>query len=170
MYTSLRLGVMSVLIAFVCASCAVSPEAEERRQRQEEDIQSILSEPIDVEKLGTTKRCLSDHEFRSFRVLDDRRILFIGRHRGRLWLNTLKTRCQDLRFATALRVKGTLSSDRICRSDSFQAGDWFDFPWYRRWPWHWGRTWSTGAICMLGDFQPVTEEQVEAIERVLESP
>lgn len=161
-----RVVFAAVLIALICASCAVSPEVEERRRQQEQDIESILSEPIDVEKYGEARRCLRDHEYRSFRALDDRRILFVGL-RDKQWLNTLKTRCRDLRYSTALRVKSTLTTTQICRADTFQAGDWFDWPWYQRWPWRWGTTWNSGAICVFGEFQPVTEAQVEAIQRVL---
>lgn len=151
------------------ASCAVSPEVEQRRKDSEAQIESILSEPLDAEQFGASRRCLSDHEFRSFRALDDRHILFEGR-RDRLWINTLRMRCPDLRHASVLRVKSiSTMSNRLCDKDSFQAGDWFDWPWYRRWPWHWQSGWGTKAICHLGVFQPVTEGQVAAIERAIRS-
>jgi hypothetical protein len=53
--------------------------------------------------------------------------------------------------------------------DSFEVADWFDWPWYRRWPWHWGGGWGVGMRCTLGEFQPVTRAQVDAIEDVLAS-
>jgi hypothetical protein len=98
------------------ASCAVSPEAEERQRAMEEEIEAILSEPL----AGEPERCLADHEYRSFRAIDDRRILFEGR-RGELWLNTLRTRCPDLRHSSVLVVRsiytmrGFLPGHRLVR-------------------------------------------------------
>jgi hypothetical protein len=143
------------------AGCAVSPEVETRRQAIEADIDEILSLPLDPSEYGETKRCLSDMEYRNFRPLDDRHILFEGR-RGKLWINTLRGRCSDLRYGDVLIVK-QFSGSRMCDSDRFAVTDWFDWPWYRRWPWHWG-TWGTGPACVLGKFQPVTPAQVAEIE------
>jgi hypothetical protein len=138
---------------------------ESRRQAVEADIAAILSIPLDPSEYGTPKRCLRDMDFRTFRALDDRRILFEGR-RGQLWINTLRMRCPDLRFGDVLIVK-SFSGGRLCDMDTFQVADWFDWPWYRRWPWHWGGSWGMGARCSLGVFQPVTEGQVAEIEAVL---
>jgi hypothetical protein len=148
------------------AACAVSPEAEERRRAMEEEIGFILAEPLDVEQFGETRRCLRDVDFRNFRVLDDKRILFEGR-RGRLWLNTLRTRCPDLRYGSILIVRPTLTMGRMCDMDTFRVGDWFDWPWYRRWPWQWGWGWGASGNCVLGEFQPVTESQVNLIEEAI---
>ena len=153
--------------ALLCAACATSPEVERRRQEKEADITEILSYELDPAEFGEIKRCLSDNEYRTFRALDDRRILFEGR-RGKLWINTLRGRCHDLRFGDVLVVRQTTGS-RMCDMDRFQVADWFDWPWYRRWPWYWGGSWGTGATCSLGKFQPVTEGQVSEIEAVLES-
>lgn len=151
--------------AVFCAACAVSPEAESRRKAIEADIDEILSLPLDPAEYGEPKRCLSEHEFRTFRALDDRHILFDGR-RGKLWINTLRGRCHDLRWGHVLVVRPTASS-RMCDMDRFQVADWFDWPWYRRWPWHWG-AWGTGPMCVLGNFQPVSEAQVQEIKALLE--
>ena len=51
------------------AGCATSPEVEGQRQEIEAVIASILSEPLDPEIYGKTKRCLADQEYRNFRVL-----------------------------------------------------------------------------------------------------
>ena len=154
-------------VVLLCASCAVSPEAEERRLATEAEIAHILSIELDPAEYGETKRCLSDAEYRSFRALDDRRILFVGR-RDRYWINTLRTRCTDLRYGDVLVVR-KFSGSRLCDTDTYEVAEWFDFPWYRRWPWHWGSGWGTGLRCSLGKFQPVTEAQVEAIEAALEA-
>ena len=164
-----KLGVIVVLAALLfCAGCAASPEAVERAKAADRDIESILSEPLDAADYGEERRCLGEHEYRSFRVLDEYMILFAGR-RGKLWLNTLRMRCPDLRHATILRVKSFSTMGRICDMDSFQTGDWFDWPWYRRWPWRWGTHWGTGIPCTFGKFQPVTESQITAIEEALKS-
>jgi hypothetical protein len=106
-------------------------------------------------------------EYRNFRALDDRRLLFEGRH-DKLWLNTLRMRCPDLRHHNVLVVR-SFSAGRMCDMDSFQARDWFDWPWYRRWPWRWWSDWGMGSHCLLGKFQPVTGLQVAEIEAVLKS-
>ncbi len=153
------------IITLVVAGCAVSPEVEDRRQAIEADIDEILSVPLDPAEYGEAKRCLSDMEYRNFRAIDDRHILFEGR-RDKLWMNTLRGRCSDLRFGDVLVVR-QFSSSRMCEGDQFRVTDWFDWPWYRRWPWYWG-SWGTGPTCMLGKFQPVTEGQVAEIEARLD--
>ena len=155
-------------LSIVVASCATSPEVEERRAAVEARIDTILSQPLEEGVPVSAQRCLSDSQYRGFRALDDRRILFEGRG-DRLWINTLRTRCPDLRNATILRVRSAGLATRTCDGDQFVASDWFSWPWYRRWPWQWGSPWGTGVICTLGKFQPVSEEQVEAIETVLRS-
>ncbi len=151
----------------LCTSCATSPDVESRRLAIETDIAKILSEPLDPAIYGQTKRCLAEREYRNFRALDDRRLLFEGRGET-LWLNTLRMRCPDLRHHSVLLVKRT-SATRMCDMDTFQAGDWFDWPWYRRWPWHWMSDWGMSARCSLGEFQPVTASQVADIEAALKS-
>ena len=148
--------------------CAVSPEIQERRQATEAEIDAILAEPPSQAEHRTTQRCLSDPEYRTFRALDDRHILFEGR-RDRLWINTLRTRCPDLSYGHVLRVRSRSLLGRICALDNFSVDDWFTWPWYRRWPWRWASPWSSGIMCTLGEFQPVTKDQVEAIEGLIES-
>ncbi len=160
--------VTTVLLSLVLIGCASTPEEIERREQADRDIEAILSQPSDAAEYVETKRCLRETEYRNFRVLDDQHILFEG-SRGGLWINKLPIRCSDLRHASALRVHSTLSLGRICRHDSFQAGDWFDWPWYRRSPWRWTSNWHTGMSCSLGDFQAVTAEQVDALERAIQS-
>lgn len=160
-------ALLACTAALLAAGCATSPDVESRRQAIDADIDDILSAPLDPAEFGETKRCLSDNEYRNFRALDDRHILFEGR-RGKLWINTLRTRCPDLKYGTVLRVK-TFTGSRMCDMDRFEVGDWFDWPWYRRWPWQWGGGWDTGMTCSLGKFQPVTEAQVSEIEALHDS-
>ena len=156
---------LTAAVVVLLAGCATSPETEAQRDFREARIEEILSQPLDPAVYGETKRCLRDTEFRTFRALDDRHILFDGR-RGRYWINTLRSRCVDLRHGDILIVR-PFSSTRMCEMDRFQVADWFDWPWYRRWPWRWGTSWHTGMTCLLGEFQPVTEEQVVEIRAVL---
>ena len=158
---------MACTAALLAASCAVSPEAEERRLEKQASIADILSQPLDTAEYGEPKRCLADHEFRTFRALDDRHILFTGR-KNRLWINTLRARCPDLRFGDVLVVR-KFSGTRMCDLDTFEVTDWFSWPWYRRWPWRWGLDWGVGMRCTLGMFEPVTQEQVDEIEAVIRS-
>ena len=158
---------MACTASLLLASCAVSPAAEERRLQKQASIAEILSRPLDPAAYGETKRCLSETEYRSFRALDDRHILFKG-SRNRLWINTLRTPCPDLRYGDVLLVR-QFSARRMCDMDTFEVAEWFAWPWYRRWPWRWGMNWGVGMQCSLGKFQPVTESQVEEIEAVIRS-
>lgn len=153
-------------VLLLLPACATSPDAEARRAAMEADIDEILSYEHDPAEYGETKNCLADHEYDNFRPLGDRHILFEGR-RDKLWINTLRGRCTDLRHGDVLVVKPTMGS-RMCDMDRFKVAEWFDYPWYRRWPWSWGG-WGSGAPCSLGKFQPVTEAQVAEIEARLET-
>ncbi len=158
--------VAAALCASLCIGCATSPDTGPTREDVAQAIDRILTEAVDTGAELDTKRCLGPQDYDHIRILNDRHLLFDGR-RDKYWVNTLRVRCLDLKHATVLRIRSTSSIGRICNLDSFQAGDWFDWPWYRRWPWRWGATWGTGTTCYLGKFQRVTAEQVRAIEEVL---
>ena len=158
---------LTLAAALLFVGCATTSDIEKQRQEVAADIDEILSLQLDPAEFGEEKRCLSDREYRSFRPLGDRHILFEGR-RDKQWINTLRGRCPDLRRGDVLVVK-SFSGTRMCDMDSFQVADWFDWPWYRRWPWQWGDSWNTGIRCSLGKFQPVLEGQVEEIEALLQS-
>lgn len=156
-------GAVALLLA---AGCAGTRQSEERVRHNEERIAQILSEPLDTEAYAESRRCLAPREYRDVEILDDQRIVFEGPG-DQYWLNTLRVRCPDLRRGAVLRVQTVSALGRICDMDSFEAGDWFDWPWYQslRWPWY-GRS---GIRCTLGRFQPVTAAQVEAIRSALRS-
>jgi hypothetical protein len=165
---AIRTAIYTVFCAALFfAGCATSPDVESRRQAIQADIDEILSYQLDPVEFGETKRCLADNQYRGFRPLGDRHILFEGR-RDKRWINTLRGRCHDLRYGDVLVVK-SFNAMRMCDMDRFEVADWFDWPWYRRWPWQWGGGWTSGASCVLGKFQPVTEAQVAEIEAVLKS-
>lgn len=143
-----------VLALWGCASApdepappAGSPEVSQ------ETLDDILNTPLSAAEYQAAERCLSSHDFRSVEVLDDRHVLFEGRG-GRVWLNRLKNRCIGLRRDDTLRF--SRHSGRLCALDSFEAVDEFASRWSR-----------TSGICSLGEFHPVTREQVEALETAL---
>ncbi|HSM30181.1 MAG TPA: DUF6491 family protein [Woeseiaceae bacterium] len=160
-----RYSVCVSVALLVIAGCATSPDDESRGQAMEADIQDILS--LSLGEDGKPLRCLSDLQYRGIRPLDEKHVLFTGRG-DQQWVNVLRHRCSDLRHGSVLRVRSH-SLSRICDTDRFAVDDWFEWPWYSRWPWHWG-TWSTGMTCTLGKFYPVTDGQVGEIEAVIRRP
>ncbi len=154
--------------ALASAGCAVSPDVQARRDAVEAEIQEILSQPLDEAQYGTTRRCLSESDFRRYYAINDRYLVFEGRE-DRRWINELRSRCGDLRWGEVLVVTRRSAARQLCALDSFQSTDWFHWPWYRRWPWQWGSSWGTGMTCTLGEFKPVTEAQLDQIEDLLES-
>lgn len=158
---------IAVLVAGAAAlllipGCATSPEEAERRANAEADIDEIMSYELDPDEYGVAKQCLADHDFDNYRALGDRHILFEGR-RGKLWINTLRSRCRDLRHSDVLVVRQYTGS-RMCDMDRFDVRDWFELTSRSR-----PADWGTGGACVLGEFHPVTEAQVTEIEAVLES-
>ena len=147
------------MVAFLLAltGCAISPEVEERRKAMEADIDDILSIEHDPAEVGEIKNCLSESEFRSYRALGRRHLLFEGR-RNRQWVNVLRGRCPGLNdnsvFIMAPNVPG-----RLCDSDRFNLIDRFDSL----------TRGSTSPSCVLGEFRPVVEAQVKQIEKLLET-
>ena len=160
-----RSAVCITAIVSLAAGCASTPEDAVRREAIDEDILEILSLSLgeDVKPL----RCLSDVQYRGIRPLDEKHLLFTGKG-GKLWVNVLRHRCHDLKHGSVLRVRSH-SFSHICSTDRFAVDDWFQLPWYSRWPWQWGAS-GTGMSCTLGQFYPVTEAQVEEIEAVIRRP
>ena len=165
MRATVRNVALTCALALVLAGCASAPEIEERRAAINADIDEILSLTLDSEELGEPERCISEAQYRNFRALGDRHMLFEG-SRDRLWVNTLRGRCVDLAHGDYL-ITRPFSARRLCDGDRFEVAEWFDRPFYRSWPWTWGR-WPTGPSCTLGKFQPVTQGQVDEIEALLE--
>ena len=141
-----HLFLASTLLALV--ACAAAPPAENAEVRAEA-IEDILTQPLADEEYAEAQRCLATHAYRNVRVLDDQHVLFEGSG-DRAWVNRLRNRCVGLRPNVTLRFR--LRDNRVCNLDSFEAVDTFFGRWDR-----------TSASCTLGDFMPVTPEQVEAI-------
>lgn len=165
---ALKLAVgMTCIASLLIASCATSPEAESQRLQKQASIAEILSQPLDPAEYGEIKRCLSETEYRGYRALGERHLLFKGRG-DRLWINTLRAPCPDLRHGDYLIIR-RFSPSRMCDMDTFEVAEWFEWPWYRRWPWRWSADWGVGMRCTLGKFQPATQAQVDEIEAVIRS-
>lgn len=147
----------SVALWFV-AGCAASPLDEQRRLDAEADIAEILGYPLDPLEYGEPSRCLSDTQYRSYQALNDQHMLFKGLG-NRFWVNTLRSRCPGLRDDDMLVVQKQ-SGTRVCKFDKFRIADWFD-----RHP----LQSSTGVECVFGEFQPISEQQLEEIEAVIKS-
>ncbi|MFW6092746.1 MAG: DUF6491 family protein [Pseudomonadota bacterium] len=145
------LGLIGALLLLL-GGCASAPSSEEQEAHREA-VEDILSEPLGAEAYAETERCLSTHQYRSVEVLDAQHVLFRGPG-DRAWLNTLRRRCIGLRRGDTLQFR--LRDNRVCSLDTFEAVDGFF--------WFWDRT---SGVCSLGDFAPVTPEQVEAIRAAL---
>jgi len=142
-----------------CANPETSALAESRRQAVEADIDDILSYAVDATEVGEPRRCLSESEYRDYRPLGDRHLLFEGK-RDKQWINVLRARCSHLENGDFFIMEQT-SARRMCASDQFQVSNRFNSTsWYDL---------GTGATCVLGEFKPVTRAQVEEIEKRLES-
>ncbi len=152
MNTRNRILLAAISLLFL-AGCAGSPVEEERRKQMEADVDDILTYENDPAEVGEVRDCLTDNEYRSYRALGKRHLLFYGR-KNRQWVNVLRGRCAGLRKDTLFIMK-PLSSGRVCKLDQFEAADR-------------GAPLSVAATCTLGEFLPVTEAQVEEIENRLE--
>ena len=130
---TVRIAILLAGAAALLPGCASTPDADARREAMEADIDEILSYELEPAEYGEVKRCLADREYRNFRPLGTRHILFEGR-RGKQWINVLRGRCNDLRHGDVLVVRLTTGS-RMCDMDRFEVTEWFDYPWWRRWPW-----------------------------------
>ena len=138
------------------AGCATSPEDERKREEMEADVDDILSYELDPAEYGETSTCLSDNEYRSYRALGKRHLLFRGR-RDKQWVNILRGRCPNLNDDSVFIMRPN-HAGRLCDMDRFSVVDRIESL---------SRA-ATAPICALGDFKPVTKAQVEEIEQRLE--
>ena len=152
-----RLTIFTLVASFVAfAGCATSPEVEDRRKAMEADVYEILSYELDPLEYGEPRKCLSESDYRSYRALGQRHLLFSGRP-GKQWVNVLRGRCSNLN-RDSIFIMEPATSTQLCELDRFRAGDRLDSV----------RTASTMPTCVLGVFKPVTEAQVKEIEERLE--
>ena len=144
--------IIAALLAL--AACATSPVDEQRRQDMEADIDEIMSYELDETEFGEARNCLSNNQYRSFRALGNRHLLFEGRN-VKQWVNVLRGRCSGLRDDSTFIVKPT-TSGRLCDKDLFEIAE------------RSSAYLSGGAMCVLGEFKPVAKGQLQEIETRLE--
>ncbi|HEY5681861.1 MAG TPA: DUF6491 family protein [Pseudomonadales bacterium] len=149
-------GLAAALTAGALLTGCASDPAETAAAQQEvsEQIDTILTQPLGEEDYGGGERCISTNLYDSVDVLDTRHVLFKGRG-NRLWVNTLRSTCVGLRKRDVLQFE--IRGSQICNLDTFTAVS-NSFGWQR-----------TSATCSLGDFSPVTAEQVAMIEAALDT-
>jgi hypothetical protein len=153
-------GGLAILVLLL-GGCAATEQQAEQQAARDETLDEILSEPLDADAYGTSERCVSSFAARDFQALGERHLVFEGPG-DQLWLNELRGRCPGLRHAHALAFDSRGS--QICELDRFKITDVFQWSRFRRWPWDW----MDGIPCTLGEFQPVSPEQVEAVRAALD--
>lgn len=152
-----KFAICAVAAALLALSgCAASPEDERRRQDMEADIDEILGYELDESEYGRPKNCLSTREYRSFRPLGDRHLLFEGR-KDKLWVNMLRGRCLGLEEDSKFIMRQNMSG-QVCDKDLFEVMDRFDPI----------SSAGMGPTCILGEFRPVSKGQVAEVEDRLE--
>ena len=99
------------------------------------------------------RNCLSRHDFNHVEVLGARHVAFKGPG-TRLWVNELRQVCAGLRPGDALRIN--YKTQQLCSLDTIQGilrgADIFD---------------RMGPVCTLGEFHPVTEDQLAMLRDTL---
>ena len=156
--TRTTIGFVAAVLAL--AACATSPEDEQRRLDMEADIDEILSYELDETEVGVPSACLSEYQFRSYRALGDRHILFEGR-KDKQWVNILRGRCSGLDDG-GFFIMNQSTSGRLCDKDRFEVGDRLDLSATRGFA-------GLGPSCVLGEFRPVVKAQLKEIEERLEA-
>ena len=157
----------STIVALVLATtggCASTQQTQESSDDKQARVETILAESSERADYVEPERCLNANQYRHIQILDDQHIVFEGR-RGQYWLNSLPMRCPGLRRGSTIAIERVSTISSLCKLDSIAVYDWFDWPWYRRWPVPWG----SGPKCPLGEFQPITELQLGAIKSALAS-
>jgi len=156
--TRFTIGFVAAVLAL--AACATSPEDEQRRLDMEADIDEILSYKLDETEVGVPSKCLSEYQYKSYRALGDRHLLFKGR-KDKQWVNILRGRCSGLDDGGFFIMKQT-SSGRLCDKDRFEVADQLDLSGPQGFA-------GVGPSCVLGEFRPVIEAQLKEIEERLEA-
>lgn len=149
-------GLLCVLLLAACAGSEPRPTAEERAEQQadiEADIEKILTEPLENDDYSESETCLATFQYDRVEVLDQQRVLFVGRG-GKVWLNELRRVCPGLRRRHALRFD--IRGSRICALDSFRAVET-----------RLGGIDEVSGVCVLGEFQLISEAQAEAIRAAI---
>jgi hypothetical protein len=141
----------TLLVRLALGAALVAPVALADPATAPTDLAAALREPLPDSEYVDAKRCVSKFLVEHTEILDARRIVFRGRN-GRVWLNQLRHLCIGLTGDPILSFD--LHGTSICRSDLMR-------PIERR-----GGA-APGGPCVLGDFEPVTDAQLEVIRESL---
>ncbi len=142
------------LFAALLAGCAGEAVKTVETQKQvAEEIDAILTQPLGEDEYVKSERCISTFQYDSVEVLDKQHVLFKGRG-DHLWVNTLRVPCIGLRRRDVLQFE--LRGSQLCNLDDFVA--------IARTPFFGTKT---SASCALGDFSPITQEQVELLKETV---
>jgi uncharacterized protein DUF6491 len=113
----------------------------------------LVSVSADSRADSEPTNCVYARDVKQFEILDNEHLLFIGRL-DRRWLNRLKTRCAGLRKNMIINV--SRFGSQICANDRITATS---------------RSAVRGegpvANCLLGQFEPVSLEQVAQLKASL---
>jgi hypothetical protein len=144
-------GVVALGSTFAFAADLQSPPSRQAT------VDAILSEPLPGGAYSAPKECIDLLFSQSVRteVLDSSHILFYGL-RGQIWLNRLRSECAGLAQNRVL-VFGIspVSEAHLCRTDRFRSVDRYG----------WGP--PATVPCILGDFQPISQAQADALRVAL---
>jgi hypothetical protein len=99
----------------------------------------------------TPENCLSAAQIDRTRVIDDQTILFVMRN-DRAYVNLLSRKCPGL--AQQSRFSYEVTVGRLCGVDTITVLE------------QWAGRLEPGFTCRLGDFHPVSPEEVEDLEAV----
>jgi hypothetical protein len=110
-------------------------------------IDSILQRP-------EPQRCLPLGGYESVEILERRHLLFHGLSKELLWLNRLGSGCAELKPGMTLEFD--TQGDQVCAGDTVQGIE-------RRFHFWEDMT----ASCALGEFEPVTEGQAQAVKEAI---
>ena len=148
----------TVLMAsvLVLTGCATSPEEERKREEMEADVDDILSQELDPDEYGEVRSCLRDSEAQSYSALGKRHMLFKGRQ-GKQWVNVLRGRCPGLNDNSVFIMRPR-QAGRLCDQDRFNVVDSFSTM----------QRADAAPTCVLGEFRPVTQAQVDEVQNRLE--
>jgi len=134
---------MKSLITIASMTVLVLGTGTSAAQSEEEDLVFPPDESV------PTENCVSLNFVRETEVIDDRNILFYMRG-GEIYRNVLPHRCPGLERRDAFMYRTTLN--RLCSVDVITVLSPI------------GPGFMPGASCGLGNFYPVSEAEVEALE------
>lgn len=135
-----------LILAFAAAHAGEADESVDSR------VEAILKAP--EAEYVEAKQCLSVLAYDTVEILDEQRLLFRGRGKDKLWLNQLAGRCPGLRRDMTLQFD--LHGNQACRMDTVRGVESYFYFWQ-----------SVTGPCVLGGFEPVTEEQVALIKQAI---